>query len=168
MTFQQLFIIIFIIQKRLHDFSFETDLHALLSPLGWLTFRGKTSLSEVPVKVLRANVEDKESKTLSLQQAIDRKDEEVAELCSVVKDLSVEDEILQWSRTDTIASQLVEPCIKIKDDRFEIPVPVVDKTTLPNNFELVHERLSALRKKALQQPDLKIPFNVISTWHSNR
>ena len=133
----------------------QTDPHALLSPLGWLAFGGKTSLSEVPVKVLRANVEDKQSKTLSLQQAIDRKDAEIAELHSVVKDLSVEDEIPQWSRTDTIASQLVEPCIKVKDDRFEIPVPVVEKATLPNNFELAHERLSALRKKALQQPDLK-------------
>ena len=133
----------------------QTDPHVLLSPLGWLAVGGKTSLSEVPVKVLRANVEDKQSKTLSLQQAIDRKDAEIAQLRSVVKELSVEDEILQWSRTDTIASQLVEPCIKVKDDRFEIPVPVVEKTTLPNNFELAHERLSALRKKALRQPDLK-------------
>ena len=133
----------------------QTDPHALLSPLGWLAFGGKTSLSEVPVKVLRANVEDKQSKTLSLQQAIDRKDAEIAELRSVVKDLSVEDEIPQWSRTDTIASQLVEPSIKVKDDRFEIPVPVVEKATLPNNFELAHERLSALHKKALRQPDLK-------------
>ena len=87
----------------------QTDPHALLSPLGWLAVGGKTSLSEVPVKVLRANVEDKQSKTLSLQQAIDRKDAEIAELRSVVKELSVEDEILQWSRTDTIASQLVSP-----------------------------------------------------------
>ena len=133
----------------------QTDPHALLYPLGWLAVGGKTSLSEVPVKVLRANVEDKQSKTLSLQQAIDRKDAEIAELRSVVKDLSVEDEIPQWSRTDTIASQLVEPCIKVKDDRFEIPVPVIEKATLPNNFELAHERLSALRKKALRQPDLK-------------
>ena len=133
----------------------QTDPHALLSPLGWLAVGGKTSLSEVPIKVLRANVEDKQSKTLSLQQAIDRKDAEIAELRNVVKDLSVEDEIPQWSRTDTIASQLVEPCIKVKDDRFEIPVPVVQKATLPNNFELAHERLSALRKKALRQPDLK-------------
>ena len=121
----------------------------------WLAFGRKTSLSEVPVKVLRANVEDKQSKTLSLQQAIDRKDAEIAELRSVVKDLSVEDEIPQWSRTDIIASQLVEPCIKVKDDQFEIPVPVVEKATLPNNFELAHERLSALQKKALRQPDLK-------------
>ena len=127
----------------------QTDPHALLSPLGWLAFGRKTSLSELPVKVLRANVEDKQRKTLSLQQAIDRKDAEIAELHSVVKDLSVEDEILQWSCTDTIASQLVEPCIKVKDDWFEIPVPVVEKATLPNNFELAHERLSALRKKAL-------------------
>ena len=133
----------------------QTDPHALLSPLGWLAIGGKTSLSEVPVKVLRANVEGKQSKTLSLQQAIDRKDAEIAELRSVVKDLSVEDEIPQWSRTDTIASQLVESSIKVKDDRFEIPVPVVEKATLPNNFELAHERLSALRKKALRQPDLK-------------
>ena len=133
----------------------QTDPHALLSPLGWLAVGGKTSLSEVPVKVLRANVEDKQSKTLNLQQAIDRKDAEIAELRSVVKDLSVEDEIPQWSRTDTIASQLVEPSIKVKDDRFEIPVPVVEKATVPNNFELAHERLSALRKKALRQPDLK-------------
>ena len=133
----------------------QTDPHALLSPLGWLALGEKTSISEVPVKVLRANVEDKQSKTLSLQQAIDGKDAEIAELRSVVKDLSVEDEIPQWSRTDTIASQLVEPCIKVKDDRFEIPVPVVEKATSPNNFELAHERLSALRKKALRQPDLK-------------
>ena len=139
----------------------QTDPHALLSPLGWLAFGGKTSLSKVPVKVLRANVEDKQSKTLSLQQAIDRKDAEIAELRSVVKDLSVEDEIPQWSCTDTIASQLVEPCIKVKNDRFEIPVPVVEKATLPNNFELAHERLSALRKKALKQPDLK-EFLVVS------
>ena len=90
-----------------------------------------------------------------MQQAIDRKDAEIAELRSVVKEISVEDEILQWSRTDTIASKLVEPCIKVKDDRFEIPVLVVKKATFPNNFELAHERLSALRKKALRQPDLK-------------
>ena len=90
-----------------------------------------------------------------MQQAFDRKDAEIAELRSVVKDLSVEDEILQWSRTDIIASQLVEPCIKVKDDRFEIPVFVIEKATLLNNFEVAHERLSALRKKALRQPDLK-------------
>ena len=34
-------------------------------------------------------------------------------------------------------------------------LPVVEKATLPNNFELAHKRLSALRKKALRQPDLK-------------
>ena len=90
-----------------------------------------------------------------MQHAINRKDAEIAELRRVVKELSVEDEILQWFRTDTIASQLVEPCIKVKDDWFEIPVPVVEKAILPNNFELAHERLSALRKKALWQPDLK-------------
>ena len=73
----------------------QTDPHALLSLLGWLAFGGKTSFSEVPVKVLRANVEDKQSKALSLQQAIDRKDAEIAELRSVVIELSVEDEILQ-------------------------------------------------------------------------
>ena len=85
----------------------QTDPHALLSPLGWLAFGGKTSLSEVPVKVLRANVEDKQSKTLSLQQAIDRKDAEIAELRSVVKELSVKDEILQWSRTNTTYCQSI-------------------------------------------------------------
>ena len=50
---------------------------------------------------------------------------------------------------------MVEPRIKVKNDQYEIPVPVVEKATLPNNFELAHERLSALRKKALKQPDLK-------------
>ena len=97
-----------------------------------------------------------------MQQAFDKRDAEIAELHSVVKELSVEDEIPQWSCTDTIASQLVEPCIKVKDDRFEIPVPVVEKATLPNNFELAHKRLSALCKKALRQPD--VPDEIVKEW----
>ena len=58
------------------------------------------------------------------------------------------------SRTDIVAQELVEPRVKIKNGHFEIPVPSKLDFKLPNNFGLASDRVAAIKKKALKQPDL--------------
>lgn len=133
----------------------QEDPHAFLSPLGWLACGGTTSSVEEPVKAFRYIVRNDQSLIVDLQQTIGKKDEEIAELQSIVKDLSMESVIPQWSRTDVVASEMVEPLIQVKDEHFEIPVPIIEKASLPKNYESARHRLSSVRKKALCQPDLQ-------------
>ena len=73
---------------------------------------------------------------------------------STLRDLVVEDEAIQWSRNDVTANQLVEPNVKVKNTSFEIPVPLVENATLPNNITLARDRAKSLRRKALHDEDL--------------
>ena len=48
----------------------------------------------------------------------------------------------------------MEPRVKIKNEHFEIPVLLKLDFKLPNNFGLASDRVAAIKKKALRQPDL--------------
>ena len=58
------------------------------------------------------------------------------------------------SQTNIVAQELVEPRVKIKNGHFEIPVPLKLDFKLLNNFGLASDRVAAIKKKALRQPDL--------------
>ena len=63
----------------------------------------------------------------------------------------MKDELPQPSHSDLAARNLVEPHVKLNCNRFEIPK---NDAILPNNYVLVRDRVSTLRKKALKQFDL--------------
>ena len=69
----------------------------------------------------------------------------------------IENETLQPSKNDKIARKLVETNVKVANDRFEIPVPlkndVVEK--LPNNYSNALKRTLSVRRKALNDVQLK-------------
>ena len=67
-----------------------------------------------------------------------------------VTELPLDAELVEPSRNDVLARDLVEPRPKIDNGRFEIPVPLEADFVLPNNIELAEERLAGLRKKALE------------------
>ena len=70
-----------------------------------------------------------------------------------LRDLAVQDEAVELSCTDVIANSLVEPNVKLCENRFEIPLPLKADVKLPNNFALAKDRAIALRRKALKQED---------------
>ena len=63
------------------------------------------------------------------------------------RDLAVQNEALDLSRTDKIAKGLVEPNVKLCDDHFEIPLPLKADVELLNNLALARDRAAALRKR---------------------
>ena len=74
----------------------------------------------------------------------------------VLRQVELESKKTQSSRNEELACSLVEPNIKVRDGRYEIPVPlrtdVVKK--IPNNFSNALERIMSLRRKALGDPTL--------------
>ena len=85
---------------------------------------------------------------------LEARDREIAALKGQLRDLAVQNEALDLSRTDEIAKGLVEPNVKLCDDHFEIPLALKADIELPNNLALGRDRAIALRKKDLKQHDL--------------
>ena len=77
---------------------------------------------------------------------------EVFSLKQTLRDLELEDEVIQPSRTDEIARTLVESNLKVVNGRNEIPLPVkpdvVEK--LPNNYVCALNRTETLRRSSLK------------------
>ena len=131
-----------------------TEPHAILTPLGWLAYGGRSGRSDRFAKIFRTNLKEDVNVTSRLKQTIVDKDKHIAELESVIKDLAMKNELRQPSRSDLAARKLVEPHVKLNCNRFEIPVPLKNDVNLPNNYVLARDRVSTLRKKALKQSDL--------------
>ena len=83
---------------------------------------------------------------------------EIAHLKQSLRELTLEDEAVQPSRSDEVAKDIVETDIKLIDHRYEIPVPlnveVVEK--LPNNYQSALDRARSMRRSALKNPELQI------------
>ena len=69
----------------------------------------------------------------------------------------IENEILQSSKNDKIARKLVETNVKVVNNRYEIPVPLKNDVaeTLSNNYSNALKRTSSVRRKALNDVQLK-------------
>ena len=74
-----------------------------------------------------------------------------------IREYELQDEMIQPSRNDELAHKLIESDIKVKDARYEIPVPFnLEKLqTLPNNYENALNRTLSLRKTALRNSQLQ-------------
>ena len=69
---------------------------------------------------------------------------------------SLDEEMLP-SKNDELPCSLVEPCIEVKDGRYEIPVPFKSEVlkTLPNNYDCALKRTLSTRRTACKNPHLK-------------
>ena len=85
---------------------------------------------------------------------LEARDKEIADLKAKLKEVLLDSETQAMSRTDIVAQELVEARVKTKNGHFEIPVPLKLDFKLPNNFGLASDRVAAIKKKALKQPDL--------------
>ena len=76
----------------------------------------------------------------------------------------LDDETVQPSQNDVLTRQLVEPHIRVVNERYEIPVPLKTDIvgTLSNNFTGALERPKSLRSKALK--DLKLKLTLSETF----
>ena len=95
----------------------------------------------------RVNVDCDTSECEQLRQ-------EITELKAALRQVELENEETQLSRSEELACSLVEPNVKVKDGRYEVPVPLrpdfVKK--IFNNFSNALERTMSLRRKALGDP----------------
>ena len=82
---------------------------------------------------------------------------EVSDLKEVLCRQELENEIIQPSKSEELARELVECNVKLVDGRFEIPVPLKSDivNSLTNNFHSAIDRIATLRKKALKDAGLK-------------
>ena len=88
-----------------------------------------------------------------------------SDLKEVLRKQELEDEIIQPSKSEELAGELVEPNVKRVDGRYEIPVPLKSDivNSLTNNFHSAVDRTATLRKKALKDAGLKRIF--ADTFH---
>ena len=79
--------------------------------------------------------------------------QEITELKAALRQVELENEETQPSRSEELACSLVEPNVKVKDGRYEIPVPLRPDIVkeIPNNLSNNLERTMSLRRKALGQ-----------------
>ena len=109
-------------QERVGDNLAEP--HAILTSLGWLASGGRSDRSDRSTKIFTTNLKEDFSNTSSLNRTIVDKDKHIAELKSLIKDLAMKDELPQPTPSDLRARKLVECYVKLKSNRFEIPVPL--------------------------------------------
>ena len=76
---------------------------------------------------------------------------------STERSYEVEDELIQPSHNDQITRMLVEPNIKVINNRYKIPVPMKKDVikVLPNNFNYALERTALLRCQTLKNSRIK-------------
>ena len=69
----------------------------------------------------------------------------------------MDDEVILPPMNDDIARQLVECNARVKNGQFEIPVPLKTNVlkSLPNNYSNALNRTKSLRRKALENDELK-------------
>ena len=82
---------------------------------------------------------------------------ENSDLKQKLRDLELQDEVIQLSRNEDIAREIVESNIKIVDDRYEIPVPLKPEVVerLPNNYHSALNRTLLIQKRALKNVKLR-------------
>ena len=82
---------------------------------------------------------------------------EVSDLKEVLRRQELENKIVQPSKSEELARELVELNFKLVDGRYEIPVPLKSDivNSLTNNFYSAVDRTATLRKKALKDAGLK-------------
>ena len=130
------------------------DLNAILTPLGWLGCDGRSPMEESPVKVCRVQAYVKMTAGVTECPEIVARDNRIRELEQALKDVTLQDAKMDYSRSDKEARQLVESKVIVKDSRFEIPVPLKEGVeALPNNLAVALSRLEILRKKATKNDD---------------
>ena len=121
----------------------------ILTRLGPISSGGHVEVRSDSHQVLKArvNVNCDTSECEQLTQ-------EIPELKAVLRQVELENEQTQSSRTEELACFLVKPNVKVKDGRYEIPVllrPDIVKKIL-NNFSNALDRTMSLRRKALGDP----------------
>ena len=87
----------------------------------------------------------------------DQLKQEISELKDSLRNYQMDDEVIQPSVNDDIARQLVESNVRVKNGRYEIPVPLKTNMlkSLPNNYSNALNRTKSLRQKALKNDELK-------------
>ena len=67
------------------------------------------------------------------------------------------DEVIQSSKNNELAPQLLEPNIKVVEGRYEMPVPLRPQKVndLPNNYENALKRTMSMRKTTQRNQSLK-------------
>ena len=141
-----------VVEERNGDIPEEP--HAVHTSLGWLACGGKFDFGGNNVRSFRLQTVGEGGEIMSrLKKELWSKDSEIVELREKVRELLLENEEIGQSRSDLLASDMVEPNVKMKGGHYEVPVPLKANVNLPNNFVLAAERMEGLRKKALKQPD---------------
>ena len=65
---------------------------------------------------------------------LEKRDREILHLKDKLRELYLDAEVVEPSRNDVLARDIVEPRVKIDNGRFEIPVPLKANFVLPNNI----------------------------------
>ena len=125
----------------------------VLTRLGPIASGGRVGVRSDSHQVLKARV-NVDCDTNECEQLT----QEITELKAALRQVELKNEETQPSKSEEFAYSLVEPNVKVKDGRYEIPVPlrsdIVKK--IPNNFLNALERTMSLRRKALGDPTLNL------------
>ena len=126
----------------------------VLTRLGPIASGGRASrnlCSSGSLSALRANINS------SVENEYNKLKEENIALKQSLREYELLDEVIQPSKNDELALQLLEPSIKVVEGRYEMPVPLKSQMVndLPNNYENALKRTMSLRKTTQRNPSLK-------------
>ena len=123
----------------------------VLTRLGLIASGGRVEVRSNSHKVLKArvNVDCDTSECEQLRR-------EITKPKAALRQVELEEEETQPSRSKELACSFVEPNVKVKDGYYEVSIPlrpdIVKK--IPNNVSNALERTMCLRRKALSDPTL--------------
>ena len=82
---------------------------------------------------------------------------ELSDLKEVLRRQELDDEVIEPSKSEKLARELVEPNVKLVDGRYETPAPLKSDivNSLTNYFHSAVDRTATFRKKALKGVGLK-------------
>ena len=125
----------------------------VLTRLGPVASGGRMNVCSDQLQSRRVEVEPCECDIHKFQEL----KQEIAGLKETLREIEFQNEVIQSSKNDEKARSLVEPHIKVVNERYEILVPlkqdIIDD--LSNNYDYALKRTNALRVSALKNPMLK-------------
>ena len=131
----------------------------VLTRLGPVASGGRAPSESNSVSAFRVSVEP-----LRSERCCNELQQEIASLKETIREYELQDEVIQPSRTDELARNLVEPHISVVNGRYEMPVPFKTEMLkkLPDNYDCAVKRTLSMRRKALQ--DLSLKDTLVKTF----
>ena len=125
--------------------------NCVLTRLGYVASGGRLAATSTAKQVSKVVLQT----PVTISSKLEALRQENEELKAELRERTLDEEKFDLSQNDIIARQMVEPNIKVCDNRYEIPVPLLKQACeLKDNYEMAAKRAFSTRQTALKKPQL--------------